>query len=190
MEPVNQILHHFEKFITVSESLKQELIDRLDLVCFKKGDLVFDAKKVCTESYFICDGLLRTYFIKDEKEICEFFSSENQWSNSPRSWRKKEVDVYYVGAVENSTALCLKSDDMIYFLNNYPEMDRYARLSMVTLMDNLVDRITSFRFTSADEKYNHFKEAYPDIYHRIPLNMVASYLGVSPETLSRLRARM
>jgi hypothetical protein len=60
---------------------------------------------------------------------------------------------------------------------------------MTTLLDHLMERITSFRFTTAKEKYVHFKQTYPDIYHRIPLGMVASYLGISQETLSRLRTK-
>ena len=52
-----------------------------------------------------------------------------------------------------------------------------------------MERITSMRFTSAKEKYNHFQKTYSKIYHRIPLGMVASYLGITQETLSRIRAK-
>jgi hypothetical protein len=77
---------------------------------------------------------------------------------------------------------------MVFLFDNFPEMDRYGRLSVITLLDHLIERIASFRFTTAKEKYIHFKNTYPNIYHRIPLGMVASYLGISQETLSRLRA--
>ncbi|MDY0201463.1 MAG: hypothetical protein RBR40_10805 [Tenuifilaceae bacterium] len=78
--------------------------------------------------------------------------------------------------------------DLVYLFNNFPEMERYARLSMGSVFGHLMERITSMRFTSAKERYNHFCEVYSDIYHRIPLGMVASYLGVTQETLSRIRA--
>jgi hypothetical protein len=77
---------------------------------------------------------------------------------------------------------------MVFLFDNFPEMDRYGRLSVITLLDHLIERIASFRFTTAKEKYIHFKNTYPAIYHRIPLGMVASYLGIAQETLSRLRA--
>jgi hypothetical protein len=67
-------------------------------------------------------------------------------------------------------------------------MERYARLSMGTVFGHFMDRITSLRFTTAKEKYIHFCETYQGIYHRIPLGMVASYLGITQETLSRIRA--
>ncbi len=67
-------------------------------------------------------------------------------------------------------------------------MERYSRLSMGTVFGHLMERITSLRFTTAKEKYDHFLKSYHDIYHRLPLGMVASYLGISQETLSRIRA--
>ncbi len=164
-------------------------MNRVGIVSFKKGELVTDAARVCRKSYFIKQGLLRTYFVKDGKEICEYFSSENEWANSPRSWRTGKPDIYYVDAIEDTTALCLKADDMIYLFDHFQEMDRYGRLSMATLLDHLIERIASFRFTTAKEKYAHFKRTYPTIHHRIPLGMVASYLGIAQETLSRLRAK-
>ena len=67
-------------------------------------------------------------------------------------------------------------------------MERYARLSMGSVFGLLMERITSMRFISAKEKYHHFQKTYADIYHRIPLGMVASYMGITQETLSRIRA--
>jgi CRP-like cAMP-binding protein len=184
----NPIVEHFRKFIQVSEQLETEVLSRVTEVHFKKGDLVIDANKVCRKSYFVTQGLLRIYFIKDGKEVNEYFSSENEWANSPRSWRTGKPDIYFVDALENTTAYCIEAKDMLFLFDNFPEMDRYGRFSMITLLDHLMERIASFRFTTAREKYIHFKETYPSIYHRIPLGMVASYLGISQETLSRLRA--
>lgn len=186
-EPKNQIISHFEQFIRVSDALKTELLLRVTLVTFNKGDMIIDANKVNTKSYYLLSGLTRTYFVKDGKEVNEYFSSDNEWANSPRSWRTGKPDIYYVSALENTTALCIHAEDMLYLFNHFPELDRYGRLSMITLLDHLMERITSFRFTTAKEKYVHFKQTYPGIYHRIPLGMVASYLGVSQETLSRIR---
>ena len=188
-QPNNQIINHFEKYIKVNDLLRAELTNRVSLVTYQKNDLIIDASIVSTKSYYILEGLTRTYFIKDGKEINEYFSSSNEWANSPRSWRTGKTDIYYVSAIEETTALCIHANDMHFLFENFPEMDRYGRLSMATLLDHLMERIASFRFTSAKEKYLHFKQTYPDIHHRIPLGMVASYLGISQETLSRLRTK-
>ncbi|MFA5648766.1 MAG: Crp/Fnr family transcriptional regulator [Bacteroidales bacterium] len=188
IETTEHLFEHFEMFIQLSENLKVELARRLKPIIFKKGELVLDANKVCKESYFINRGILRTYYLKEGKEISEYFSTMNEWVNSPKSFIRQQKDIYYIDAIENTQAHFINVKDLVYLFNNFPEMERYARLSMGSVFGHLMERITSMRFTSAKERYNHFCEVYSDIYHRIPLGMVASYLGVTQETLSRIRA--
>ena len=189
IEQAEEIFKHFEKYIDLSNSLKSELANRVTCIKFKKSELIHNADTICTESYFIQKGILRTYFIKDGKEISEYFSAENEWCNSPRSFRTRQKDIYYIDAIENTECFCLRVNDLVYLLHNFPEMERYARLSMGTIFGHLIERITSLRFTTAKEKYDHFRITYDDIYTRIPLGMVASYLGITQETLSRIRAQ-
>lgn len=188
IEQKNELFRHFEKYIKLNDELKIALIAKISFVSFKKGEMVHNADKICTKSYFIQKGLFRTYFIKDGKEISEYFSAEGEWSNSPKSFRTRELDIYFIDAIENTDALCLDVNDLLYLFENFPEMERYARLSMGTVFGHFMERITSMRFTTAKEKYNHFIRTYHDIHHRIPLGMIASYLGITQETLSRIRA--
>jgi len=188
-ERTENIFKHFEKFIGLSENLKHEINQRLKPVTFKKGELVFNADRVCTKSYFINKGILRTYFLKDGKEISEYFSRKDEWVNSPKSFMQRKKDIYYIDAVENTEAYFINVNDLVFLFDNFPEMERYARLSMGSVFGHLMERINSMRFTSATERYHHFQNIYADIYHRIPLGMVASYLGITQETLSRIRAK-
>jgi len=186
-ETTENIFDHFEKYIKLSEELKPELEKRIKHIVFKKGELVLNADQICTESYFIKKGILRTYFIKDGKEISEYFCGIDEWVNSPRSFIQRKKDIYYIDAIENTEAYSLNVNDLVYLFDNFPEMERYSRLSMGTFFGHMMERITSIRFTTAKEKYDHFCQTYNGIYHRIPLGMVASYLGITPETLSRIR---
>lgn len=189
IETTENLFTHFEKFIKLSETLKSELSKRIKPIVFKKGELVFDANNICTKSYFINKGILRTYFIKNGKEISEYFCGTGEWVNSPKSIRQREKDIYYIDAIENTEAYSINVDDLAYLFDNFPEMERYARLSMGSIFSHFMERITSMRFTSAKERYNHFQKTYSNIYHRIPLGMIASYLGITQETLSRIRAQ-
>jgi CRP-like cAMP-binding protein len=187
-EITENVFAHWEQFIRLSENLKSELSKRIRLIVFKKGELVLDADTISKKSYFIKKGILRTYFIKNGKEISEYFSGTDEWVNSPKSFMQGEKDIYYIDAIENTEAYFITVNDLVYLFDNFPEMERYARLSMGTVFGHFMERITSIRFTSAKEKYNHFQKTYSTIYHRIPLGMVASYLGITQETLSRIRA--
>ncbi|TXD82388.1 Crp/Fnr family transcriptional regulator [Subsaximicrobium wynnwilliamsii] len=188
IEKTENIFEHFEKFIELSEKLKSELSQRIKPIEFKKGELVLDANHICTKSYFINKGILRTYFLKDGKEISEYFSGINEWVNSPKSFILRKKDIYYIDAIESTQAYFINVNDLVYLFDNFPEMERYARLSMGSVFGHFMERIISMRFTTAKEKYDHFRKTYSDIYHRIPLGMVASYLGITQETLSRIRA--
>lgn len=183
-----EIIQHFAQYIKVSETLKNELLNRLYYKSFKKGETLHDANKICTESHFIIKGLVRVYFLKDGKEVSEYFCAENEWVNSPRSLRQQQIDIYAIDTLEPTETFCLPVKDLIYLFDHFPEMERYARLSMGTVAGHFMERITSLRFTSAKERYEHFCATYSPIYHRIPLGMVASYLGITQETLSRIRA--
>ena len=188
IEHTVEIFQHFEKYIKLSDNLKSELSNRIVSKTLKKGQLVHNADTICKNSYFIQKGLMRTYFIKDGKEITEYFSAENEWVNSPRSFMQQQLDIYYIDTLEQTDCFCLNVKDLVFLFDNFPEMERYARLSMGTVFGHYLERITSMRFTTAKEKYLHFCETYHDIYHRIPLGRISSYLGITQETLSRIRA--
>jgi CRP-like cAMP-binding protein len=188
IKETDEIFQHFEKYIQLSDTLKSVLTEKIIPIIFKKGELVHNANTICKKSYFIQKGLLRTYFIKDGKEISEYFSAENEWVNSPRSFTQQQIDIYYIDALEQTECFCLNVKDLVFLFDNFPEMERYARLSMGTVFGHFMERITSMRFTTSKEKYRHFCETYHDVYNRIPLGMVSSYLGITQETLSRIRA--
>ena len=143
-------------FIELTENLKVELSNRLKPIVFRKGELILDANRICTESYFINKGIVETYYLKEGKEISEFFSTSNEWVNSPKSFIQQKKDIYYIDAIENIEAYFINVNDLVYLFNNFPEMERYARLSMGSVFGHLMERIASLRFTSAKEKYNHF----------------------------------
>ncbi len=186
---MEQVLEHFSQFIRLSEPLKNEILNRVHIKSFKKGELVHDAEKICKHSYFIQKGILRTFFYKEGKEVSEYFCSNGEWTNSPRSFMQRKLDHYYIDAIEDTTVFVIEIENLGYLFDNFPEMERYARLSMGSLFGQILERVESMRFTTAKEKYEHFCSLYKDIYHRIPLGMVASYLGITQETLSRVRAK-
>ncbi|SFH09823.1 Crp/Fnr family transcriptional regulator [Pedobacter insulae] len=185
---MEQILEHFSRYIKLSDELTVEITKRIQIRSFKKGELVHDAEKVYNHSYFIQQGILRTYFYKEGKEVSEYFCSNGEWTNSPRSFMQRRLDHYYIDAIEDTLVFGIDIGNLGYLFDHFPEMERYARLSMGSVFGQILERIESMRFTTAKEKYEHFCSFYKAIYHRIPLGMVASYLGITQETLSRVRA--
>lgn len=186
---MSEIIDHFSNYISVSADLEKVLKARLTRQDFEKGSLIHKAENICVESHFIVKGILRLYFLKNGKEISEYFCGEGEWVNSPRSFMFNEPDNYYIDALEDSEVFTLHINDLKFLFDNFPEMERYSRLSMGTMFYHLIERVHSFQCSDAGEKYDHFRRVYKHIHSRLPLGMIASYLGITQETLSRVRAR-
>ncbi len=184
------LIDSISQYIAPSSGLIDCLSDRVKPVSFNKGDLVHDAQEICKHSYFIVSGLFRLYYIKpDGREVSDFFATEKTWINSPVSFMQQKLDDYYMDAIEDSIALALGVEDLVYLFDQFPEMERYSRLDMGTFFGHVMSRIASLRFTTAEERYQHFYATHGDMKNRIPLHMVASYMGVTQETLSRIRTK-
>lgn len=184
---MNELFKAINRHISLSPNLKEALEERLSSVVFKKREVILRPHQVCTKSYFIQDGILRLYSYKEEKEITEFFCGAGEWVNSPRSFMSRQADIYYLDAVQETRAWALHVEDLLYLFEHFPEMERYSRLDMGSIFIHLMDRLHSLRFSTAQDKYEHFLASYPDLHHHIPLGMAASYIGITQETLSRLR---
>ena len=187
---MQSLIDSITKYIEPSKSLIDYLNNKVEKVSFSKGDLVLDANDICQYSYFIVSGIFRLYFIKpDGKEVSEFFASKKEWINSPMSFMQQKQDDYFIDVIEDAVALSLSVENLIYLFDHFPEMERYARLDMGSVFVHMMNRLASLRFTDAKEKYKYFCQNHAEINQRIPLHMVASYIGVTQETLSRIRSQ-
>lgn len=182
------LLRHLSEITSVPENLKQELLNRVQINSFKKNEVIQPANKVCKRTYFVKNGLLRIYFYKDGKIITDGFAAENEWMTSAYSFMRGVPDQYIITAIEPTETYSLSIEDLIYLFENFHEMERFGRIIMSMQFIQQSERLNSIRFTSPKEKYEHFSNTYKPILNRIPLGMVASYLGITQETLSRVRA--
>lgn len=181
------LLDNLKEHIEVSSSLENELYKRSDVIEFKKGTIIHNAKDICKHSYFIEEGILRLYFIEDGEEISEFFFNKQEWVNSPRSFMEQKKDKYYLDVIDDCKLLMFSRENLHYLYTHFPKMEYFSLIHMRYSIRRLFDRISSLHTKNASERYYQFCENYKSFYHKIPLKMVATYLGVKPETLSRIR---
>ena len=184
---MNEFIEHFKRLTKVSDDLEKELLSKSIPITVDKGEFLHKATSVCKKTYWIQKGLLRTYYLKDGKEITDVFASEGEWITSIQSFMKNEPDQYYLQAIENSEVYVLSNDDLIFLFENFHEMERFGRISMSRYYIQLSRKLESYQFTSAKDKFVHFCKVYYPILNRLPLGMVASYIGITQETLSRIR---
>jgi CRP-like cAMP-binding protein len=157
----------------------------------RKRQYLLNAGDVCQYLAFVEKGLLRLFSI-DEKshEHVIQFAMEGWWASDMASFLSGDYAYYNIEALEDSELLLMTKAALDELMDKVPKMERYFRLLMQNNIVALQRRVTSTQSDSAEEKYRKLIKAYPDIINRSPQHDVASYLGITPETLSRIRKQI
>ncbi|MGO4820940.1 Crp/Fnr family transcriptional regulator [Flavobacterium sp. W21_SRS_FM7] len=156
----------------------------------KKQTLLLEGD-ICTYNAFIEKGILRSYTI-DEKgnEHSVQFAFEGWWITDLSSFLLGQTSTYTIEALEDSELLLLTSSAREELMDTLPKFERYQRLLLQNAYIALQTRINAALNDSAEEKYVKLSIAYPEVVARVPQHMIASYLGLTPETLSRVRKQL
>ena len=144
--------------------------------------------EVCRYKIFVTKGLLRVYTTSDDgSEHIMHFSPENSWFTDPESFANATPSSYTIEALEHSDVILWTKNDLRYLVTNIPGLKAYFDKLIYKSGTALRSRIHSAISSTTEEKYDEFIKKHADINARVPLHMVASYLGVTRETLSRIR---
>jgi len=182
----------FQIYLTSNTDLDEVLINTLTKNCtskfFKKGEFLLHEGDTCSYSYFVENGLLRQYGIDPNgKEHILQFAPEGWFVTDRDSLFFKTPASYFIQALEDTYVLMI---DDIFFLRlseSYPNFLAFNDKLLHNHIRQLTKRIYALLSATAEERYISFTHTYPDILLRVPQAMVASYLGITPESLSRVR---
>lgn len=155
----------------------------------RKRQYLLQEGDVCKHSSFVIKGLLRAYHVdsKGVEHIVQF-APENHWTGDRESLQSGLPSKLNIDAIENTQVVMFKQSDLNKIKEEIPSFNKLTFQILNKNVLALENRIYSNITLSTEEKYNRFLELYPDLVHRIPQHMIASYIGVSPETLSRIRS--
>ncbi len=152
-----------------------------------KGDILVKEGEYSHELYYVAKGGARAYYLKDGKTITDWFAFDNDFISAIVSFFLGIPSQHYIEILEDTTLLVLQRQDIDTLCNKHHDFERLGRLSTTKTMLQLQQRIVSLQFKSSRERYESLLENYPHIELRAPLGDIASYLGITQETLSRIR---
>jgi CRP-like cAMP-binding protein len=158
-------------------------------VVMAKHDFLLTEGKICRHLYFLEQGALRGFYHLDGKEITHWFGFEMDFVTSFHSFITQEPSVENIQLIEGSVLWAVAKEDVTRLLNEHREIERLVRIAYEKYYIRLEERFVNAQFRTATELYDKLMLEKPHILERVPLGQVASYLGISQETLSRIRGR-
>jgi CRP-like cAMP-binding protein len=155
-----------------------------------KNDYLLNEGSICRHLYFVQQGALRGYYNLDGKEVTHWFGFEKDFVTSFHSFITLEPAVENIQLLEGSVLWSISKETLSNLYNEYHEIDRLVRIATEKYYIRLEERFVNSHFKTATERYEHLLEQQPHLLERVPLGHIASYLGISQETLSRIRSKL
>lgn len=183
-EIINQISEAYSK---LSFECQQKLFHSSNVLILPKGEILVREGQYSDKTFFIFNGCARAYYLKDGKDISDWFAFDNDFISSINSFFLNIPSPHFIELLEDSILLEISRIDVERLSDEYNDFERLSKIVVTKTMLQLQERITSMQFHSAEQKYNNILSIRPDIVQRIPLTHIASYIGITLETLSRIR---
>ncbi|MDP9960885.1 Crp/Fnr family transcriptional regulator [Chryseobacterium lathyri] len=157
----------------------------------KKGEFLLRNGETCRYDSYIVSGVLKAFCINSENgnEEILFLAIDHWWATDISSFSKQKASIYNIQAVENTSLLQISHQSFQKMLQEIPSLERYFRIILEGYLGTLEKRIVFNNMYKAEQKYYDFLDTYPDIVSRVPQYLIASYLGVSAEFISRIRKK-
>jgi CRP-like cAMP-binding protein len=187
---LDQLLNHIRNYSPLSKEAQQSLEQCFEQVVLGKNEYLLTEGKICRHLYFLQTGALRGFYYLDGREITHWFGFENDFVTSFHSFITGEPAVENIQLLEGSVLWAISKDTLTGLYNQYHEIGRLVRVIYEKYYIRLEERFVNAQFKSASERYESLLQQSPHIVERVSLGHIASYLGISQETLSRIRTRL
>ena len=186
MNPFIDLLNRFTPLSMESQRALAAVSQRLTLA---KGHVLARADTISESVYFIESGLTRTYYYKDGRDVTDWLSADHQFAGSMVSFLSRQPDQRMVELLEPSVLWSVSYQALEELYRQYHDVERLGRLLVSHGLLLMQQRFDSLHLATASERYQRLMATSPTLVQRVPLGMIASYLGITPETLSRIRAQ-
>lgn len=185
----NKIIQFISQYIDLTEDEKAIINDQNLIKEYKKGDILLSEGEQAIDCYFVMEGLIRTYYLEDGEEKTTEFYTELETIN-PVSYIKKEPSEYYIEALEDSIVALGNEERNKQLLTDVPRLgEMLLKMNGDLIVENQIE-LDDFKKMSPEKRYKKLLKTRSDLIQRVPQYHLASYLGITPVSLSRMRKRL
>ena len=188
MEP---IIQNISKHISLTREEELLFLSKVETKHFKSKTLLLNAGEVCNYSYFVNSGLLRSFNINDNiVEHVLSFACEGWWIGDMYSLLSQKPGNLFIEVLEDAEVVLLSKKNQEVLYTEIPKLERFFRIltenALVANQERLMDNLS----LSAEERFEKFCKKYPTLIQKVSQKQIASYIGVTPEFLSKIKSRM
>lgn len=184
------LINHIQKFVPLTKEEAQLLLSYFEFKKVKRKEFVLKEGQVCSTNHFVIKGVLRMFIhTKGGEDHIVQFAIDNWWLTDFNSFDFEKPSQFNIQAVEDSDIAFIQKEKLEELFTKVPKLERYFRLILQRAYAASVMRLHFIFDQSGEERYKHFNSAFPDFVQRVPQYMLASYLGFTPEFLSKIRGK-
>ncbi|MBT3741670.1 MAG: Crp/Fnr family transcriptional regulator [Polaribacter sp.] len=185
---MNELLDYLKKDNSISSEIENKLNGIITEKLLVKGELVLTDNSIKKEHIFVARGCLRSFYkTEDGKEHTIQFAIKNWWISDYITLYTNNKSIVSIESITHSKILVIDNSKINEFYDEYPQFETFQRKNFEKRIATLQNRILSLLTLSASKKYHQFIKDYADFEKIIPNYQIASYLGITPQSLSRIR---
>lgn len=186
----HKLIYYINKWVKLEPEEEKKILASFEKQAVKKKIKLLEPGQICQYIYFIIQGGARTYYhdAKGDEHIYQI-RLENNWISDLESYFSQQPSKFYLETLEESIVLRISPEVLENLYKEVPKMERYFRILFQKAYINSLARLNSTMWETAEERYNEMIKENCDILQRVPQTYIASYLGIAPESLSRIRKK-
>ncbi len=186
-----EVDNHITRCSAISSPELEKFHSRLKPKTFKKKTLLLQQGEVCKFEAYIVKGCVKKYYLNpDGEEVILQFAVEDWWISDIGSFSEQKPSNLFIETLEDTEVLMIDFESKQQIFKEIPQLERVFRIMMQRAYSVLESRFYATVAHPAEVRYLEFLEKYPSIPHRVPQQQIASYLGITPESLSRIKSKL
>lgn len=187
---IDNLIEYFSKFQSLSEDEKNVIRNGSEIRLIKKGEILLKEGQIAKDNYFVVKGCIRQYYLKNGEEKTSNFFTEEEWILPFTNIEDNGKSKFYLETLEDSHLLIASDDQGNDFLEEFPKFQKTSQQILEKEIVRQQNELAKYINQTPEERYIDLQKNRPELLNRVPQYQISSYIGIKPESLSRIRKRI